>query len=516
MKHPCLLLACLLGCILAANAQQQRIDSLTQEIAQLDDSVSSPLWYELGLAYWNRFREDSLEADLDSIFAIGQRLQAWGEARNDTQYLWQAPLVRRLYGFGKRDTALVREAYEGFLKWRGWYGFKLGEGFDNIDDLDGYRFTQIYNSFRVWTDSVGNANFAQVSDSSFLPNFGPNQSSAFSIRSGLSYWVRLRLIGEALRSDRHFFMVGKEEYSWDSIEVYIPDEQGQYQKQLSGFAYLPKEKAIPNWRNIFSVMVPKGTEQVIYLRLAAHNHTKKLNGIYINHLDRISLLTNEVTNSHLNGIFQGVVWIQSIYFFLLFLATRVRSYGFYVLYILGLGLFVATANYYHHLFPHHPGFIYGVWIIAVVLSAYGLIRFGESFLDLKRNLPRWRWTGTAYLILFLPIALSTAYLFSFRPFWISQENIETWGNANQTALDTLLIYCVLGFVLLLIWGIMVYRKGYKPAAYYLLALGFLAAGFSLPGLGKVFGLNMTWLTFDRAILSMEIGVILQLSFPPVH
>ena len=296
----------------------------------------------------------------------------------------------------------------------------------------------------------------------------------------------------------------------DEGEVYLPIENG-FDKRLTGFKTPVEKKALNDWRNFFKVFVPRNGDMTLYVRIRKPTTVQRMGGIFVNHMDQEYMTRAERVNAHQGGIFQGIVWIQAFYFFLLFLSGRVRSDLFYVIYIVGLGLIIGVSNYFNLLFPAWGIYKFPMGFFAYFLVAFGIIRFSESFLEVRNRLPAWKHSGNYLLGIFSLVGLATILLKSFDLPWMTPENQAFWRQVDDKFLDMFILVNILGLILMMVWGFLIMRKGFQPARYFLIAQAFLAAGFIIPGISRVFRV-FSWMDFNSAIFSVQLGIVLSVEF----
>lgn len=483
-------------------------DSLYQVMYATSDSLRSEVYMGLTRHYWEASRTDSTL--LDSVLAYSRMTIQKATRANDTlNWIDGISYLRAYYGEknirSKADS--LQKQYKFLL---GKYGFTLPGNFNYRHDEAGYRYGPIYNTLQIYQDPRGNLSIEDVSAPAFRDSFTVNSTNAFNLHKDAWYWVKLRLKGNPERDNSYLFMLGINEHSWNEGEIYLPDGDG-FEKLLTGFQVPPEEKALDDWRNLFEVFVPRNGDLTIYLRLRRPTTPQRMGGIYVNHMDREYMTRAERVNAHQGGIFQGIVWIQAFYFFLLFLSARVRSYLFYVIYIVGLGLIIGVSNYFNLLFPAWGLYKFPMGFLAFFLVAFGIIRFSEVFLEVRERLPAWKYSGNYLLAIFSLVGVITIALKSFDLPWMTPENQMFWRQVDDKFLDMFILVNILGLILMMVWGFLIMKKGFQPARYFLIAQAFLAAGFIIPGVSRVFRV-FSWMDFNTAIFSVQLGIVLQLSF----
>ena len=491
-------------------AKADQIDSIRQVLSQTPDSLKGPAFIRIGQLMWDKVKNDS--SYVDSFFHSATLSYQIGITYADTPTIKNSLAQLRFYHNHQKEWDKADSLFKEFQWLSATYGLELPTSFDSYNEEAGYRYTRIFNTLFIYDATGEDLEFHTVKSPEFQSSFYTNNSSLDKMQDESVYWVKVRLKGDPKRGNDYLFMINYDSYSWGYADIYIPDEEGNYQKYISGNKIDPEDKQINDWRNFFEVYIPKNGDINVYLRLSEPLRVQKIGSVFIRYMDKESIIEDAESSAMNRGVFHGVVSIQAVYFFLLFLSTRVRSYLFYVLYILGLGVFIVTAHYFTKVFPHHGYYEILGYYLGVSIAGFGLIKFAEAFLDIRKNLPKWKSSGNIFMVIFSFFIILSMIFKTWDVPWINEANYRFWEKLADNLLDTLILVCVIGLALILTWGVLLFRRGYQPARYFLIALIFLAIGFTLPALSKVFNLSYGWITFDRAMFSVQAGIILQLSF----
>ena len=487
-----------------------QFDSLRQVLTATPDSLQAEPLVELGLVFWNKRADDSTY--LDSMLKYGELGYETAVQAKDTNSIKRGLSQMYSFYFDKKLTKESDSLLKLYRVYLAEFGLQLPSTFDNFNEEAGYSYAHLFNTLKIYDATGENLSFETIVSPTFQDSFYANNSSLDKIKPESEFWIKLKMRGDPERANDYLFMVGYDSYSWGYADIYMPDVKGEYHKYTSGNKIDPEDKPVNDWRNFFDIYIPKGEVRTVYIKVSDPVQAQRTGYIFVRYMDRESIIENEKSSALTRGIFHGVVSIQAIYFFLLFLSTRVRSYKYYVIYILGFGLFIVNAHYFNFFFPHHGYYRVIGFYIAVAIIGYGLIRFTEAFLDTKEILPRWRYSGNIYLAIFYFILLVSMIFRTWEVPWLNEENTGFWSTVTDNTLDTFILVCILGLGMVLTWGVLAYKRGHQSARFFLIALIFFAAGFTIPGISKVFNINFGWITFNRAMLSVQGGIILQLSF----
>lgn len=195
------------------------------------------------------------------------------------------------------------------------------------------------------------------------------------------------------------------------------------------------------------------------------------------------------------SLFIGCIIVMALYNLLLFFAVRDGSYLFYVLSIIGVGLYFSF--YYgftlEFLWPEHPR--WDAYSFGIVLPFTGIVRllFTKSYLKPEIHRSYWdKILNTLTILYAIPVALT----------------IWSLSNGEQFADSIVYIIGVLGNIVLLTMlmaGFYAHFNGYKPAKFFILANLFFIVGGILFILREVEILPSTVVT----TYSAQVGILAQ-------
>ncbi|GAA6135789.1 hybrid sensor histidine kinase/response regulator LadS [Oceaniserpentilla sp. 4NH20-0058] len=253
-----------------------------------------------------------------------------------------------------------------------------------------------------------------------------------------------------------------------SASVYVYSETGELLDYSEDFVSQPfsdllQPSQFPNTR--LNNLQPNAT---IILKLSS-DHALRLP---INIGSPKAFAQNNIARMAIIFVSLGVLLALFVYNLILFISTK-RLY--YLFYCLNLGLlqifFVADLGFFRYFYAvDHWLNLPQTWGISVCLAFIFAILFAQSFLRLPKYHPKWnKWFYTLILSVFANIILILL---------VSQE----------LAIGFYLVISALYQVSVLIVSIIALRGGFRPARFFLLAWGFLAAGgfiYQLTILGSI-------------------------------
>jgi len=186
------------------------------------------------------------------------------------------------------------------------------------------------------------------------------------------------------------------------------------------------------------------------------------------------------------GAFYGIMLIMIFYNFFIFVATQDLSYLYYILYVAAGLMSAATIK------GHSLQFLLGDQValndlISVCFGSFTLfvLLFAQSFLNVGKYYPKTLWIFRAFYVL----AIITII-------------VDFFNNALAITLTQVLL--PFGVVFVIVLGFLVYRKGYKPASFYL--LGWFGMMFSSIMLAMSNAGLLPFGSFDYYLLELGLTV----------
>lgn len=310
-----------------------------------------------------------------------------------------------------------------------------------------------------YVDTTNSLSFWQISSNSFSNRFEAHpdyQNKDF--KTNVSYWIRIA-IHHNVRTNK-IWLLEFYDQTIDHIEGYIPHENGTYENVVMGDNQ-PFFRRSVRHKN-FEILLDMKSDRVAYYYFNVRSHEFADIRIAFRSVDRfIYYALNEY---FLFGTFYGMVLIISLYNFLVFLAIREIKNIYYIMYILSVAAYAMSYDGigFQYLWPNHPlwnDYAIGVTLYSVIL--WGLI-FTRRFLRTKANTPHLdralRWMVIARSIWFV------IEIFFF-PQLLTYRNIE-----------------IIPLSLIFYTAITVWRQGYRPARFFVIAYGVLFTGFFIRSL----------------------------------
>jgi sensor histidine kinase YesM len=247
------------------------------------------------------------------------------------------------------------------------------------------------------------------------------------------------------RSAENYYLEINNYYA-DTIQVFASDERGTVLK-TSSFGYKMSSKQLLE-SNSYFFSLPQKENTLIYIRLV-HHTGPSFSCLNIGTLE--AFYNKKISDFWINALYFGAIAMMLLYNIFLLIFTRDLSYLYYICYSFTLALYIASINGLLYKFIGNVDW----WVYDHLFSLIGISNilgflFAISFLKLKFY-SSWLYTIVKYLTLFTALICVVDYFI----YPLSLSWLELVSAVNSVI--ALLSACV------------VYKKGYKPARFYLIA-----------------------------------------------
>lgn len=245
----------------------------------------------------------------------------------------------------------------------------------------------------------------------------------------------------------------------DNIELFEIKANGSIKKRISGDQRPFSTREIDSPIFGFYIDIPQNDSQTMYLGISSQDPIEfSLHIEDTNYYDRVAR-----REMYKWFFYFGMLFMMFVYNLLLYFAIRDTAYLFYVLYIASFGLFQFA------IFGYGTQFLYGenIWITNRASSFFGglstifISLFSYKFLNIKFFYPKLKWVY-GYLILC--------------GFVIAVINLPKPTSTNN---QFIALVSLLNTFLMVALGVLVLRKGYPPARYYMVAWGVLFTSIAI-------------------------------------
>jgi len=302
------------------------------------------------------------------------------------------------------------------------------------------------------------------------PNMGLSQST---------FWIRFSLTNNSQKSSLFLELAHPLIHSCELYKINNSPVQIQKYRETDVFDVRP----VKHQNLIFDLNLKPGVNGYYYLKVKGYNQV--ILPLIVR--DQENLFESSLLGETINGIFSGIILVMFLYNIFIYFSTRDKSYLFYVLYVLCVGLAqTALSGYaYKYAWPYAPKFnsIATIWFSA--FAGIFAMLFVKNFLQLSEKWP----PGVKILNVIIVLYSSTALL-----------NLTGFELLSFRAVD---IAGGIGAVGLFIIGFKLSKEDYRPAKLFLLAWTIFLLGLFLLVLRNINILPYNILT----TYTMQIGSI---------
>jgi signal transduction histidine kinase len=302
----------------------------------------------------------------------------------------------------------------------------------------------IIESTAILKDSTAKLSFKDVSSKLLENNFVVNSLKMANYGSTrLPVWCRFTI--QNFTEDGLVLTIDNSQI--ESLDLFTIVNNAVIHKSISAYRPFQVREVYLN-KCFFLLDIPKDSTERFYLRLQTQNGLQ----FPLRLSTRLALAESEQSRMLLYGVYIGIMLIMILYNLFIFLAIRDLSYLYYILYVSFMTLTNVTDKgiAFEYLWPSHPVFNHYVTIIGCITGIFAIL-FAMSFLHVSR------YSKSLTNVL---NGLIFCYLISIGIVLSQERYIGLIVSESLTLVTTLT---------LLTAGIIVFRKGYKPAFFYLLA-----------------------------------------------
>lgn len=295
---------------------------------------------------------------------------------------------------------------------------------------------------------------ALIADQVLMQRFTLNDPDAELQPGKTVHWVRVVLRNPSDREQTRLLFTG----DWSHIELYQQNKTG-YTLKRTGQLLPIGERDVPSHKPYIRLELLPNSTTTLYLRLQGDINLYKPQALQVQLLlpEQVSAANSDRLFGQ--GIFIGIILVMTLYNLVLFASVRDRSYLYYVLALLGTGLYFM---FYHGfaielLWPNSP--LWNAHSFPFIVTFNGLFRvlFTRHYLNTQRTMPVWDKMLTLLALLYiLPVGMGL--LSYFTPLDLLQACVSLIGIIGGLVL-----------VAMVLTSIQALRQGYRPALYFLIA-----------------------------------------------
>jgi len=280
-------------------------------------------------------------------------------------------------------------------------------------------------------------------------------ASKTRIKEDEVYWIRARFYGSPYFNGEQILHLspwaGRDEFSFDFVDSYVADGHGNYIHQRTGDNVPLRKRGFEHWVNFIKLEIGERDTVDLFIRLeGADPRFLPPTELGLYHVDPYSLFPSQSNFAVENGIFFGILAIQCIFFFLLFLIEKEPLHVYFSIFILGIILVLGTQglNYISYVpFPTFRDFHIELFSLGIFSVSVGFLKFVEKYFNYSKTSSYAKWQVPIFIFLAAVICLN--YIFQFRI--VDDENTYYTNSFSHRAILIVLL------LMSLIIGIAVYK-----------------------------------------------------------
>ena len=330
------------------------------------------------------------------------------------------------------------------------------------------------SSLKLTIDDVATSNQQQ---------FGKPINSWENNPSSSAFWIRIEIVNKCTTNEN--FKIEFFDYDIDDVSAYFLNDSGKFTKKTTGYQQLFRSRELAHKNISFDLPFQGKDTLVIYLRIYS-NRSNSLKPV-IRSYDR--LLEYSLIEYIWLGIFYGFMLFIVLYNFIYYLILRTNHYLYYLIYVLGIVLYLMSKNGtgFQYIWPNIPEVNKYVDSLSISVGIVFLLLFSNSYLELNKN------NKLLQKVIFGSILLKLIIL-------VFQITIHY--SSYSKLIDFLFIQIAFAV------GVLQYKAGYRTSKWYIIAFILLNSSFLISWLEHIGIIQSNTLT----VYSLNIGVTLQFVF----
>lgn len=298
-------------------------------------------------------------------------------------------------------------------------------------------------------DPAGNFTIEQVSSAAYADQFTPSANHPLNLGVTSSiYWLRFQVDSRATLPRQ--WLLETQFPSLHALTFYHPAPNAiDFIEIETGYTYPFSSREVQHRNFVFNLFPPTDASQTYYLRVQNAQMTLPLV------LWSATAFSEHNQQEYIGlGLFFGSLLIMLVFNLFLFVTLHDRIYLYYVLLIAVSGLYFAAllgiANQY--LWPRTTWITYFIIPFLGIIDVILVLKFASVFLDSKTNTPRLHRIFTGLMLLLGLLAVFSVI------FGAAAVIIILWY-----------LLAMVSYTFAWLVGFMSWRRGYRPARYYLMA-----------------------------------------------
>lgn len=198
-----------------------------------------------------------------------------------------------------------------------------------------------------------------------------------------TFWVKFAVQNE---SNSEHLLLNLAYPIIDTVELYMPMADGTIDIDRSGESVPLAERRFQHQNFMFSLSIPKGESKTYYMKLKSGEQIM----LPLSVGPSQEILLSASTLDLVSGLYFGIVLVMLLYNLFIYFSVKDKSYLFYVVYILFVGMTQASDNgyTYKYLWPNSPALANFMVILFPALVGSSAMLFMRHFLNTRKHIPK--------------------------------------------------------------------------------------------------------------------------------
>ena len=195
-----------------------------------------------------------------------------------------------------------------------------------------------------------------------------------------NFWVKIDIHNKTSEDLEYYLETARP--ITDFVELYAVSSSGTIKKSVSGDHMICAERSYCHRKTIFRIDIPANSQQRIYIHMLSDGEV-----LSVPLMLRTSENLMEITSLEqlVFGIFYGILFIAAIIYIFFFFGIRERTFLYYGLYVIFIGLlqFSLDGYFYQYIATDGGWFSQKAVLVFATIAAFFLGRYSQLFLKIK-------------------------------------------------------------------------------------------------------------------------------------
>lgn len=235
--------------------------------------------------------------------------------------------------------------------------------------------------FMAGTKEYGFDQVLQDESLTFVPLTSIKENIGFSNEN---YWLKFDIENTTAEYAEYYIETARP--ITDVVNLYLVDQNGQVEQQLSGDKIHFSQKSVQHRKSIFDVQLEPFQKVSAYIHIQSDGEVVMF-PLDIYKKDQFFNLTYKEQVFY--GFFYGILILACIIYLFFFFALKDKAFIYYGLYVLFIALMQFSLDgFFHQYIAPQGGWVSDkAVLLTAFISLFFFSKYGDTFLDLKKNSP---------------------------------------------------------------------------------------------------------------------------------